>query len=91
MTESRDKIARFLYYGVGERYGIWEKLHDLTRHKFLRDADQILALLKQEGYVKLVTPQHLPLTDESKGYDLNLDQIRIVKQMWKDGWRRIEL
>lgn len=42
-------------------------------------------------YVMLRPTQRLPLTDESTGCDLSLAQIRIVKQMWKDGFRQVEL
>ena len=41
-------------------------------------------------YVRLKPKQSLPCMDED-GYDLSLEQIRIVKQMWREGWRLVEM
>lgn len=50
-----------------------------------------LALFREEGYVKQLVDQSLPCKDDLTGCDLSLAQIRIVKQMWRTGWRKVEL
>ncbi len=50
--------------------------------------DVLDVLWSRGGLAEIVEPQHLPLKVHGSEYDLNLDQIAIVKQMWRDGWRK---
>ena len=62
--------------GTGERYDCLPGTMDVLR------------VLRSRVVVELAEPQHLPMKVYGSEYDLNLDQIAIVKQMWRDGWRQ---
>ena len=56
----------------------------------IEEGQELLEKAKSGKLATLAEPQHLPQKVDGSEYDLNLDQIAIVKQMWRDGWRRTE-
>ena len=84
-----EEIAEFLAKDTGLDY---------RDANFLEDADQILALIKQAGYVKLSDDQSLPVPDNkpvflSKDMKEVYDTAYSIAQddMLKAGFRRVEL
>jgi len=87
--EMREKIAEFLAKDTGLDY---------RDANFLGDADQILALIKEAGYVKLADDQGLPEPEIEKSklsrfgknwYTTGYMECR--GEMLKSGFRRVEL
>jgi len=94
--ELREKIARAMAEG---RMVKWENRGEATKNWFLNKADQILALIKEAGYVKLADDQNLPsyeLPDKPlaqsewwSGYATG--HIEGKEAMLKAGFRKVEL
>jgi len=85
MNELRDKIAEI----VGEEIGWW--LSPLVKEESDRPfvADQILARIREAGYVKLAEDQSLPEVILST---LGLRPVNnTVKILHREGWRKVEL
>jgi len=91
MNELRDKIAREAcecYRGVG----IWESS---TTNEVVKDfwkfiASQILALIKEAGYVKLADNQTTPANNYFSPKNQEVHR-RAIDDMIKDGWRKVEI
>ena len=91
----REKLAEWFSYNLycdhcpigdcdwaGEGPCVWD----------YQKADSILAMLGAEGMVMQLQPQKLPQQcpdADGEMWDLDLEQIRLVKMMWKQGWRRV--
>ncbi len=56
----------------------------------LEQADQILALIKEAGYVQLAEVQTLP-TNDWGDTELNRGWHIAQKEMFKAGWRKVEV
>ena len=75
MTETRGRVS-------GNIIGAIDSILTIPE---IEEGQELLE--KRDRLVELVDPQHQPQKVYGSEYDLNLDQIAIVKQMWKDGWR----
>ena len=56
----------------------------------IEEAQGIMGLLRDRGYAKLCPDQTLPSVSDSTGRGLTFAQEYTTKQMWRQGWRKVE-
>ena len=84
----REKLAKLVWLDGGDNDHGWETSHCFVHKDGLpyAIADAILSLPE---IAVLAEDQSLPMKVTGQEYDLNLEQIAIVKQMFKVGWRKV--
>jgi len=83
-----DEIIEILSIKLGS-HTIGELAEPLTiaRYSVIR---KLLKLYDEGKLVKLADEQKLPYLDEATGKDLSIEQVRIVKQLWSAGFKKVE-
>ncbi len=89
----REQIAKVLFL-IDWEWDTWETATpDFMKEYYRKSADQILALLKENGYVKLADDQKLP-DDKTDGHMKDSHDVGYIvaqQDMLKDKFRRVEL
>jgi len=75
----------------------WVIIPEVAKERYLKDADKILAFVKEAGYVRLAKDQALPSCRRFEWWDIDecktkcdLEQLERFCPLIKGNWRRVE-